>query len=444
MSNKIKTDPSYTNIFKNIDKTEEEYIIQNIYSLKTALNEYINEYEIAKQNVGFILREANKEKKLWNDTINTFNERFNMPFTLSIKNIKNAVLELNGMEVEFLINDKKCNKEKVVENVLSNGEKKALYLLEMIFIVEKMKKENKFPVLIFDDIADSFDYTNKHAIIEYLYDISKDYKFIVLTHNFDFYRHFGLKVSTQGNCYFANKEYSNSKITLQNGGYFSNVFEQLYKNKIGKNKFKFDIAAIPFSRGVIELTKGESNTNADYMFFTNLLHYKPGKGSSCKMKKLYELYKKIYPTEKIDQVIISKNDYVYKIIIEQASEISKEKNIAQNLEEKIILAIALRLCCEKYMYKRLKRKKKITNDEMDRMMIGELYHKKYKNVFPKDLFNNAIEKVCILVPQIIHFNGFMYEPLIDFSIDRLRSLFKAVYQKTNHLFNINSNVKVVN
>ena len=41
-----------------------------------------------------------------------------------------------------------------------------------------------------DDLADSFDYQNKYAIIQYLKDTSGDgfFKLIVMTHNFDFFR----------------------------------------------------------------------------------------------------------------------------------------------------------------------------------------------------------------------------------------------------------------
>jgi wobble nucleotide-excising tRNase len=52
--------------------------------------------------------------------------------------------------------------------VLSNGEKKALYILNIIFEIEERKKTSMDNLLIFDDIADSFDYKNKYAIIEYL------------------------------------------------------------------------------------------------------------------------------------------------------------------------------------------------------------------------------------------------------------------------------------
>lgn len=54
----------------------------------------------------------------------------------------------------------------------------------------KKKKENQKTLFIIDDIADSFDYKNKYAIIEYLNEISKfnDFYMIILSHNFDFYR----------------------------------------------------------------------------------------------------------------------------------------------------------------------------------------------------------------------------------------------------------------
>src|SRR5690606_7082854 len=52
------------------------------------------------------------------------------------------------------------------------------------------KKANIETLMVLDDIADSFDYKNKYAIVEYLNDIRKDDNFhlVVLTHNYDFYR----------------------------------------------------------------------------------------------------------------------------------------------------------------------------------------------------------------------------------------------------------------
>lgn len=73
---------------------------------------------------------------------------------------------------------------------LSTGEKKALYILNILFEIEVRSKQSIDTLLIIDDIADSFDYRNKYAIIQYLIDIShrNNFQQIILTHNFDFFR----------------------------------------------------------------------------------------------------------------------------------------------------------------------------------------------------------------------------------------------------------------
>ena len=72
--------------------------------------------------------------------------------------------------------------------VLSTGERKALYILNVIFEIERRKKDCQKTLVVIDDLADSFDYQNKYAIIQYLKDISEDGFFnqIIMTHNFDF------------------------------------------------------------------------------------------------------------------------------------------------------------------------------------------------------------------------------------------------------------------
>jgi hypothetical protein len=46
-----------------------------------------------------------------------------------------------------------------------------LYILNIIFEVKARIKANQETIFIVDDIADSFDYKNKYAIIEYLKEI---------------------------------------------------------------------------------------------------------------------------------------------------------------------------------------------------------------------------------------------------------------------------------
>ena len=61
-------------------------------------------------------------------------------------------------------------------DVLSQGEKRALYLLNILFDIKKLESTDGQVLLVIDDIADSFDYKNKYAIVEYLYELSQKKK----------------------------------------------------------------------------------------------------------------------------------------------------------------------------------------------------------------------------------------------------------------------------
>ena len=83
--------------------------------------------------------------------------------------LKEETLILNFVYKTGII-EKKVDREKL-EDCLSNGEKKALYILNILYEVKARELEGKEYLMILDDIADSFDYKNKYAIIEYLNDI---------------------------------------------------------------------------------------------------------------------------------------------------------------------------------------------------------------------------------------------------------------------------------
>ena len=53
-----------------------------------------------------------------------------------------------------------------------------------------MQQSHQQLLIIFDDVADSFYYKNKYAIIEYIKDLldRPNVNAVILTHNFDFYR----------------------------------------------------------------------------------------------------------------------------------------------------------------------------------------------------------------------------------------------------------------
>ena len=56
---------------------------------------------------------------------------------------------------------------------LSTGEKEGTYILNILFEMEERKQTKRDTLFVFDDIADSFDYQNKYAIVQYLKEISR-------------------------------------------------------------------------------------------------------------------------------------------------------------------------------------------------------------------------------------------------------------------------------
>ncbi|MEI3134152.1 MAG: hypothetical protein V8S75_08815, partial [[Ruminococcus] torques] len=84
-------------------------------------------------------------------------------------------------------------------------------ILNLIFQILVAQKDGREKLVILDDISESFDYKNKHAIIEYISDIAeytssqgeKVFKVILMFYNFDFYRTVASRITKRGNSYIA-------------------------------------------------------------------------------------------------------------------------------------------------------------------------------------------------------------------------------------------------
>ena len=134
---------------------------------------------------------------------------------------------------------------------LSQGEKKALYILNIIFEIEVRRHARQETLFVVDDIADSFDYKNKYAIIQYLQDVSEDplFRQIILTHNFDFFRTVHSRFVGYQGCLMATK--SPAKIELSQAFGIRNPFLRDWKNSFFTNAKK-RVASISFMRNLIE------------------------------------------------------------------------------------------------------------------------------------------------------------------------------------------------
>lgn len=289
----------------------------------------------------------------------------------------------------------------------------------------QVRKELSIPTfLIMDDIADSFDYRNKYAIIEYIKDIVELDIFmpIILTHNFDFYRTVAGRVEIKPTSNFVMK--SDTEVLLTHGQYFENVFDS-WRSNVYSNDTIF-ISSIAFIRNLVEYTKGRKN--GVYLNLTSLLHYKKNAidgvmaTESIKNSDIITWYCNEWGREncKFKQESSQKTiDLIFNI----AEKIADKPEDSIEIEKKIVLSIAIRLMTEKYMIDRI-------NDEARTDKINGNQTRSLRDMIvfnTEELFiKEVIERVLIITSENIHINSFMYEPIVDMSLGELRRLYQDV------------------
>lgn len=249
----------------------------------------VEKYKTAEKRRSEIEIEAAKERTQWEEVIEIFNDRFFVPFKLVPKNRTEVILGQESMlSLSFTFEDgadSAAVDRTALMAALSTGEKKALYVLNIIFEIQVRLKAGTPTLMVVDDIADSFDYKNKYAIIQYLKDVSDGDTFrqIILTHNFDFFRTIKSRFVGYANCLMVSK--SATGITLSKAVGIDNVFVNDWKKAFYTDPKK-RVASIPFMRNLLEFTKGDQDS--DYLRLTSLLHWKKDsatitQGELCKI-----------------------------------------------------------------------------------------------------------------------------------------------------------------
>ncbi len=204
----------------------------------------------------------------------------------------------------------------------------------------------------------------------------------------------------------------NSKIELKRAEYL-NSFIKIWKSQYHVNP-KIFVSLIPFVRNLIEYTKG--NDDPDYIKLTSLLHYKADT-ESIRTSEILKIYNTIFNKNQVMQ-----DDKAIDIILSQA-EACLPLDESINLETKLILAIAIRLLTEKYMIREINDPSFVNNIKGSQTSI---LTNKLKEVKPSDGNLAVIDGVNLMTPENIHFNSFMYEPLIDISSANLKGLYIKV------------------
>lgn len=402
-------------VFK--EKLWKSYIRANYESYLSLLEKM----QMAEVRSKQIEEQAAGEETLWQKVIDIFNDRFLVPFRLDVANkIKVRLGQETALRLGFFFKDhvgETSVDRSALLQVLSTGEKKAFYVLNMLFDIEVRRLSGNETLIIVDDIADSFDYKNKYAIVQYLADLAEDplFKLLILTHNFDFYRTIeSRKLVQRKNCFMVSK--TDQGISLQDAFGVKNVFVNVWKPGFYTNR-KMKICCIPFMRNLIEYTKDE--TDPDYLQLTSLLHWKMG-SDQITVAELDSIYGRLFSGT--GQSVNGTDLLLTLIDAEAVACLQAPEGI--NFENKVVLAIATRLQAEKFMAT------KINDAAWLNSIIGNqtpMILKRYCQDFAADADNIKVLKlVTLMTPENIHLNSFMYEPILDMSDHHLRRLYEQV------------------
>lgn len=380
----------------------------------------IEKYQTAEKRKQEIEEEAGKQRTQWESVIEIFNSRFFVPFKLTAKNKISVILGQEPMlSLGFTFEDgadtASMERDELME-VLSTGEKKALYILNIIFEIEVRKKMKQETVFVIDDLADSFDYKNKYAIIQYLKDISEEqyFKQIIMTHNFDFFRTINSRFVSYSHCLMALK--NTSGISLEQATGIKNVFVNDWKPNFFTDPKK-KIASIPFIRNIIEYTKGENDS--DFIKLTSLLHWK-NDSDSISQGDLDKIFNSAFGDTKASD---NGTSPVMDIVFQEADN-CLDAGDGINFENKVVLSIAIRIAAEKFMVEKINDPDFVASIESNQ--TPNLFTK-FKELFSDDITQiKTIQRVILMTPESIHLNSFMYEPILDMSDDHLKQLYRDI------------------
>lgn len=390
------------------------------------------------------IRDIDLDTTPWKKALDIFEERFTVPYKMEISNMKGAIIGESIPRVEFsferdrqVVKMERTNLENI--DVLSQGEKRALYLLNIIFDIEKIKNSGREVLFIVDDIADSFDYKNKYAIVEYLYEMSTNanFRLLILSHNFDFYRTVSMRLALNREDRLSAEMVGNNIVLTQEK--YQNQPFVAWKEKMNLVNV---VALIPFVRNMIEYGEdknvgGVAGIDKDYLLLTHLLHEK-NKTHVITFDILKTIYKTYLGKDNFKSDIIETD-----LVIDKIYSIADGVTISDaQLEHKIIMAIAIRHKAEEYMLDNIKRytgqltwkvKRNIITGTVAEFMI----HLDSSGNQTRELFNaykqfgiqdkiKILEEVNIMTPENIHLNSFMYEPILDMDINELLNLYQKV------------------
>lgn len=420
--------------YKDIDLFKKKVWVKVFLYYERLLDELIDDYNKAQEDLKKLRDDAREQVTDWKKALDLFKERFFVPFSIEPSNQEDVILNMELPSFKYIFSDSRGEKEVTKDNllnVLSTGERRAYYILNMIFQILVAKKQGKECLVVLDDISESFDYKNKYAIIEYISDISeytdandeKLFKILLLTHNFDFYRTVSSRITKRGNSFIAFVD--SDRIKLEKGQYTKNIFMHYKNTLVKKYSDNIMVASIPFVRNLIEYTEGDDNE--DYLTLTSVLHYKENT-REITLNQIQDIFNKYWCKKEPTTFAVGReSELVYDILMQESEKITDIEKL--EIENKLILSMAIRLMGEEYMQNKiisdLSNGQDILKDIFSKKNQSAWLIKEYKKHINDDAMN-TLEIVAMITPENIHLNSFMFEPILDMSLKHLYKIYNDV------------------
>ncbi|HSW92007.1 MAG TPA: hypothetical protein VLG09_05155 [Candidatus Saccharimonadales bacterium] len=383
-------------------------------------------YRGHKDELNELIKRSRSYESEWKSIVQQFKKSFHPKFDIRVRNEEDVVLKSEKPELVFIYKDDRGGADKEVpiqtltKHIFSTGERRAVYILCMMFEVSLRLKSGSPTLLILDDIADSFDYKNKYAIIEYFYDLSvsaNNIHMIVLTHNYDFFRSMRMRCrmhyNTSPKVFIASRD--RGAITLRSGVH-GNEFKAMKQASGGSVRAFF--ALVPLARNLIEYKEGYGAV--DYATLTKVLHDKSD-SQSVTVNDVITIVQ-----ANLNGVNLSRHasaDPIQDRIIVEA-DLAVADGQDELLEDKILLAMGIRIKAERFM-RDIYAQGGVTLGDESGEQTGRWYEK-FRNDYPANASINTLKRVNITTPETIHINSFMFEPIVDMSIDELKELYNDI------------------
>lgn len=352
-----------------------------------------------KKELSNVLNQIKNKSNYFEDAIEIYKERFHPIFDIELVNKSESML---GLEVPYITFKHKSNPNQELDedslyDILSSGEKTTLNIIK--FIVEYISNKENNPIIILDDIVETFDYCNRYAFIEYINDMVKEnISIIVLTHNFEFYRTLSSRVNRLRKLVASVDK--KGKVYIQKNRKISRNIENIL-NIDNEETLYF---AIPYLREI------KTMLQEDTFLLNCCLHYKP-MTKKIKVKEILALFPK-------NNLEIDKEKLYLTGLKESADKINEFDEF--DLVKKTILSI----CCRVFL------EEKIIDNNVKIVEDVNCNQFAYLKETYKDKLNDKVvqlmDKIQLATSEFIHGNAFMYEPLIDIDGIYLKEIYDEV------------------